>query len=583
MGHTCSGGTSGCSCNSKFDGTFACLYSDKAFTSFKLAKMLAARKTYLLGMLRTSGRPKPTSMPLGEVDADGAANYWPFRGYSKKELEEWERGYARRAYTKLKAGDIDWLMTELWRDARWVTLLGTAYMSEEETTVRRWVKEHGERREFKCSEALLRYNKYMGAVDQFNKMLAATRMGMGRCKQRFHRALFLGWLLPAVGVVNVRTAFCELVKTKFGGAALASITNGHGFKDFNRWFQRTLGKLLIRRGTTEASVEEGGDEPHFMPMTRRLHWERPLLLPPPPDHGITHGKPVNVKKNDKSIPVPGKNVVKGKKSVPSRWFKGEGRCHLCRLRATRAAREAGIKVKDVDLPIAWTPLMCRICKVRLCKFCWDDWHQREAPQHLRECQPCRRECNCDGNGADGRSAPREDGRGATRRGRSSSRKPNPPKPFRQRGRLARARDAEESEAESQAPPPAPSPLHSMSPTSRRKSKRPAPWSPPHHAASPYGAARRQARCNSQARARGSNGAGSGASASSTDAATSAREKQRQEKRDRQERFGGAAAAAKPQKKKSRRGGRGKRGRQAGEEPPSPQPRRSRRGRGGGVQ
>ena len=348
MGHTCSGGTSGCSCNSKFDGTFACLYSDKAFTSFKLAKMLAARKTYLLGMLRTSGRPKPTSMPLGEVDADGAANYWPFRGYSKKELEEWERGYARRAYTKLKAGDIDWLMTELWRDARWVTLLGTAYMSEEETTVRRWVKEHGERREFKCSEALLRYNKYMGAVDQFNKMLAATRMGMGRCKQRFHRALFLGWLLPAVGVVNVRTAFCELVKTKFGGAALASITNGHGFKDFNRWFQRTLGKLLIRRGTTEASVEEGGDEPHFMPMTRRLHWERPLLLPPPPDHGITHGKPVNVEKNRKSLPVPGKNEVKGKKSVPNRWFKGKGRCHLCELRATRAAREAGIKVKDVD-------------------------------------------------------------------------------------------------------------------------------------------------------------------------------------------------------------------------------------------
>ena len=95
MGHTCSGGTSGCSCNSKFDGTFACLYSDKAFTSFKLAKMLAARKTYLLGMLRTSGRPKPTSMPLGEVDADGAANYWPFRGYSKKELEEWECSVSR--------------------------------------------------------------------------------------------------------------------------------------------------------------------------------------------------------------------------------------------------------------------------------------------------------------------------------------------------------------------------------------------------------------------------------------------------------------------------------------------------------
>ena len=42
------------------------------------------------------------------------------------------------------------------------------------------------------------------------------------------------------------------------------------------------------------------------------------------------------------------NEVKGKKSVPNRWFKGKGRCHLCELRATRAAREAGIKVKDVD-------------------------------------------------------------------------------------------------------------------------------------------------------------------------------------------------------------------------------------------
>lgn len=59
-----------------------------------------------------------------------------------------------------------------------------------------------------------KYNKLMGAVDAFNKMLAATKMQMGRCKQRFHRALFLSWLLPGIGVVNVRTAFKELIRER---------------------------------------------------------------------------------------------------------------------------------------------------------------------------------------------------------------------------------------------------------------------------------------------------------------------------------------------------------------------------------
>eukprot|EP00966_Prymnesium_polylepis_P003459 79624-Prymnesium_polylepis.1 len=68
----------------------------------------------------------------------------------------------------------------------------------------------------------------MGAVDQFNKELAKTHMQMGRCKQRFHRSLFLGWLLPAVGVVNVRTAFCEIVKEKWGAAALKKLKTARG-------------------------------------------------------------------------------------------------------------------------------------------------------------------------------------------------------------------------------------------------------------------------------------------------------------------------------------------------------------------
>ena len=58
-----------------------------------------------------------------------------------------------------------------------------------------------------CSSQLLRYCKMLGGVDRFNKMLVATRMGVGKCKQRYQRALFLGWLLPAMGVINVRIAF----------------------------------------------------------------------------------------------------------------------------------------------------------------------------------------------------------------------------------------------------------------------------------------------------------------------------------------------------------------------------------------
>ena len=40
--------------------------------------------------------------------------------------------------------------------------------------------------------------------------LAGTLMAMGRCKQRYHRALFLGWLLSAVGVLNVMLIFIAI-------------------------------------------------------------------------------------------------------------------------------------------------------------------------------------------------------------------------------------------------------------------------------------------------------------------------------------------------------------------------------------
>ena len=440
-----------------FDGTFATLY--KAFTSFRLAKLLAARRIYLLGMLRTSGRPK--NFPRGEVDSDGAANYWPYRGYSKKELEETARGFARRAYAKLKAGDIEWLVAELWRDSRWVTLLGTAYLEDEGASVRRWFSEARERRDVTCSPALKRYNAYMGAVDQFNKMLAATRMGMGRCKQRFHRALFLGWLLPAAGVVNVRIALSELVKSKFGRAGLDDISNARGVGDFNRWFQRTLGKLLIVGGTRRASEALNGDDPSWMPSDRRHHWELPWLLPPPPRHGISHLDPVDIRKFPRAIPVPGKTEMRHKKSVPSEFFRGDGRCHLCVLRAKRAAKEAGVAVDwahSAEAGISWSSLMCRVCRVRLCELCWGDWHNHEAPAHLRECPPCHDQSRARAEEEGTQPDPQEQAPqgGQRRRHRKPSR---PPQPFQRESTLARRRretrqqrDAEEEGEEENGAP-----------------------------------------------------------------------------------------------------------------------------------
>ena len=86
----------------------------------------------------------------------------------------------------------------------------------------------------------------MGLVDRFNRMLAGTLMAMGRCKQRYHRALFLGWLLPAVGVINVMVVFLAL----WPSDELEELKKSRRCPTlgFNRWFQQQLGEALIEYG-----------------------------------------------------------------------------------------------------------------------------------------------------------------------------------------------------------------------------------------------------------------------------------------------------------------------------------------------
>ena len=256
----------------------------------------------------------------------------------------------------------------------------------------RWTKEYGERRPYGCSHALKRYNKYMGAVDEWNKELAATLMQMGRCKQRFQRSLFLGWLLPGVGVLNVRTAFCELIKDAFSDAALKDLQTspGVGGKNmgFSKWFQRALGRLLVRTGVERASRAQGGGEPHFMPKVRSVHWEQPFQLPPTPGWGVSHGDPVDVEKKKTAIYLPGHTTVAGKRSKPTKFLHGKGRCHACMCREVRTARREKRKPNwGQGSPICKTSLACKVCRRRLCPECWRPWHDHEAPVHLREVVP----------------------------------------------------------------------------------------------------------------------------------------------------------------------------------------------------
>jgi hypothetical protein len=96
-------------------------------------------------------------------------------------MEDYERSYFREAYNAINEGDIEWLRAELWKDSRWVTMISTTFFSSAaDVTVPRWQQHEGKRIPLPCSLTLRRYSRMMGAVDQFNRELAATCMQMGR-------------------------------------------------------------------------------------------------------------------------------------------------------------------------------------------------------------------------------------------------------------------------------------------------------------------------------------------------------------------------------------------------------------------
>lgn len=240
----------------------------------------------------------------------------------------------------------------------------------------------GKRRPVPCSIALRNYNILMGAVDAFNRELAATHMQLGRCKQRWQRSCFLGWLLPAVGVVNTRTAFCEVFKLAWGADALARFKKSRGIAttSFPKWFQLELGEALLREGMERSTHEHDGAEPHFKPMRGKRHWKRPLTLPCPTGTYAEHRDArVDLREKPRAIPI-----EKNRNGHPVAWLGGgneehggKGRCKLCCIRLHRAGQPTA--------GATHSRTACTECEVILCKYCWHQWCHEDgghAPQHI---------------------------------------------------------------------------------------------------------------------------------------------------------------------------------------------------------
>ena len=93
------------------------------------------------------------------------------------------------------------------------------------------------------------------------------------------RAIFLGWLLPAVGVLNVRIAFNHLWPSAITGA----LQKEHEYLGYDKWLQQELGEALIRKYIQQAKELEGtprkrlktNSAPHFMPRRTQPPRRRP--------------------------------------------------------------------------------------------------------------------------------------------------------------------------------------------------------------------------------------------------------------------------------------------------------------------
>jgi hypothetical protein len=202
---------------------------------------------------------------------------------------------------------------------------------------------------------------------------------MKRCPKRYHRQYLLAFLLPFVGVGNVRACYEEL----HAAAAEAQRAKYAEF-GYKRWFQLTLGQALIATGMQMLKDEIG------TPGTRAKSGKRPHCAP------ARDGRPPNLAPSFSKTEVHTLVSLSQERVVIERdanrkackFMPLQGVCRGCRARAEPGRRGGGGDARPtVDgkaLPRVRTA--CKQCKVHLCDGCLNDskrWfhvsHRAAAP------------------------------------------------------------------------------------------------------------------------------------------------------------------------------------------------------------
>ena len=221
---------------SGFDNIGCVMFCDAAFTSISLFRKLFKRGIYAVG---------PINAKKPDKGADG--NSWPHQQFKSGDTEYLARGWDRTAFSPIDGGG--WIQATVWRDNKFVKLLNTVYIVDGVESVTRWVKSAADYLTVNARLVVKKYQHHMGHVDRVDKNVALSCIRLQRCKNRYHRHMFL-WLLAAVGFNNVLVLFmlifpaAEELKKEWEH-------NGFGFK---HWWQNELGLTLIERGVQMCNV-----------------------------------------------------------------------------------------------------------------------------------------------------------------------------------------------------------------------------------------------------------------------------------------------------------------------------------------
>jgi len=342
----------------EFHGTGMTVVTDKGYTSIRAAMYLSSCGIFLVGMLRTKGRPVSTPR--------GARHYFPFRFPTMDNLVGWARGARREAYQQLQdAHGREWyLKAEVWLDSRFCTLIGTVIFEVSDVQVRRWSKTSKAYILIACSRMAKLYQKHMPHVDRYNDRHQSTNISMGYCRQRYHRALFIGFHL-AMLVCNTVTIVCWLIPAAVLGKLKRRAKNVGGILRFS---QMLLAESLCDLGVWLAKQELGDADqrarsnlaPHWMSRQQQRR-ARPLPGLFPEVHEVKNFVTRLSRRERKQLGLSGS---------------GRGACAGCMLKCeeqdgslqqTPGGHFRRFLENSQLLPRpAWG---CVACKVNLCKKC----------------------------------------------------------------------------------------------------------------------------------------------------------------------------------------------------------------------